>query len=164
MIVLGMDLGAHTGFAIAAQHDTLRICWSRKYPDGPLCRPERLAGLRADLQSAIEEWAPGLIAYELPLSRGQHAKRNLFGYAAVVEATAYAAGIPSLDVNVGAVKRHACAAAMAGKEPIIAAARLLGFVPQNEHEADASVLADLVARKMVVEAAVTKGSRRRRAA
>lgn len=164
MLVLGLDLGEHTGFAITGQHDPVRVCWMKHYPSGTLNRPLRFATFSDDLRATILDWHPGVIAYELPLSRGQAAKRTLFGYAAIVEAVAHAAGLPSLDINVGSVKRHAGALPTAGKEPVIAAARLLGFAPEGEHDADAAVLADLVARRMVVEAAVKKAGRKRRAA
>lgn len=167
MLVLGLDLGANAGFAICGQHDSLRVCWSRKYSGGTAARPERMAGLMADLRDAIEQWEPGVVAYELPLSKGRAsnaARRALFGFAGVVEAVAFAAGLPTLDINVQHVKHHASAMPTAGKEPMIAAAKLLGFDPQNEHEADASVLADFVARRMVVEQLVTKARRKARAA
>lgn len=79
---------------------------------------------------------PDAVHYERPFARGMHATRSLWGVAGLVEAVAKQYGLDTFDTTPKEIKKFV-AHYKASKEEMIVAARLLGYMGNNEHEADA---------------------------
>lgn len=80
------------------------------------------------------------VVYERPFVRGQDATRSLWGIAGLIEARAGVDGYRVVDYTPGEIKKWATGHGNADKEPMIEAARLTGYVGDNDHEADAWML------------------------
>ena len=98
-----------------------------------------LCGLHA-LFDGSKECPWDMVIYERPFARGQAATRMLWGMAGVLEAVATHHGLPTLDIPPATIKLWAAGKGNATKEDMIAAAFILGYGGENEHEADAFCL------------------------
>lgn len=81
-----------------------------------------------------------IIVYETPFARGRDATRSLWGMAGVLEAGATELGLPVVDVAVATIKKFATGKGNGPKVSMISAARRMGYLGENEHEADAYCL------------------------
>jgi len=77
------------------------------------------------------------VVYERPFVRGQDATRSLWGLAGLIEARASVDGVLCLDYSPKEIKLHSTGHGNAGKEDMILAAAMTGYLGDNEHEADA---------------------------
>lgn len=157
--VLAIDPGSIAGFCFQ-RPDAEADVWHLELPKGPINRPKRWSSLRGALVTALERYHPDVVACELPLSRGQDAKACLFGDIAIIRQACWEFGVTCLDpINVTTVKQHAGvpASSKGDKAMMVRAATLMGFTVENDHEADACVLADYVQGKAVLEA-IRKGA------
>ena len=132
MNIVAFDLGSTIG-------------WATNHSD--MCSHKIFIGSRAKRLYEIKQWFSNLhwkpyniVVYETPLARGQDATRILWGIAGILEACATEAQLPVIDIAVPTIKKFATGYGMAGKLEMMIAARKYGFVPQNEHEADAVCL------------------------
>lgn len=104
-------------------------------------RAYRAAGTQTWLEDRLKMLvAADVIVYERPFNRGYDATRSSWGLAGIIEACATRAGMAVLDVENGTVKRFALGKRdIRGttKQDMIAAAQLMGYTGDNEHEADA---------------------------
>lgn len=158
--VLAIDPGRVAGFCFLAGDGGAAV-WHIDGPKGKECRAERWSGIRLAVVSALEEHSPDIVACELPLTRGQDAKECLFGDIAIIQEACFSFGTTCLSpINVETIKRHAGVPMRdkGNKDHIIKAARLMGFKVENDHEADACILADYVQGKAVREAIVGRAA------
>lgn len=81
-----------------------------------------------------------LVVYERPFARGMDATRSLWGIAGIVEQLATEFGWAVTDATPGDIKKWATGRGDASKEDMLAAAIRLGYMGDNEHEADAFCL------------------------
>lgn len=144
------------------------VIWSGGY-DKKAIFGERVGMFSKDVIAALNDHQPDVVAYEEPSSRllSHAARKILFGMAAVVEATAYVGGYPTLPVNNETIKTHAGVKRSAGRRTkltsqqkeadrsarlaaLLQAARMFGFKVANDDEASACILADYVLRSAVI--------------
>ena len=89
------------------------------------------------------------VIYERPFARGQHATRSLWGIAGLIEAVAGKHGFLVLDATPADIKKFAAGKGEADKDDMQAAAFLLGYSGDNEHEADAYCLKEYAEAKVL---------------
>lgn len=126
-------------------------------------RPEKLAQIQHWLDHAFQ-LAGGMVdavIYERPFNRGQAATRMLWGIAGLIEAAAIRHGLPVVDVDPSTIKKWATGTSKgADKTAMTAAAQRLGYVGDNEHEADAYCLERFAAATMQFTDAPAKKGRK----
>lgn len=115
-------------------------------------RPTRAAETQVWLERRLQVLvAADVVVYERPFNRGRDATRCSWGLAGIIEACATRAGMAVLDVENGTVKRFALGKRDirgATKQDMIAAAQLMGYTGDNEHEADAWCLLQYAMEKV----------------
>lgn len=137
--VLALDIGAAGGWATNAPRATRRSgAW--QFPPGTLGRGERFRLLHEMLHKMMVSLKIECVVYERPFARGYHATRNLWGYAAMIEAAAAEAGCACVDITPGEIKSYTTGTGKASKAQMTEAMRQRGYVGSNEHEADALCL------------------------
>ena len=150
MKIIALDIGSNMAFA----HNVLPSLsvHSREFK-GP--RHERAAATQEWLESWFalvqEHGTADVVVYERPFNRGLDATRCGWGLAGIIEAAATRAGMAVLDVENGTVKRFALGKRDirgATKADMIAAAQLMGYTGDNEHEADAWCLLQYAMEKV----------------
>lgn len=102
-------------------------------------RQSRLAQLQLHLEWFFSQQARqfDVVIYERPFARGLGATRALWGYAGVLEAVALNFQVPTIDMPPKTIKAFATGDGKADKQAMIAAAQIMGYCGENEHEADA---------------------------
>lgn len=137
MKIIHFDIGKNMAFAHNACGDV--IVTEHRLFDGP--RAHRAGQTRLWLARRLKEIkaGPGLeaVVYERPFARGRDATRCLWGLAGIIEAEATNAGLPVVDSENKQIKKFAALTGVATKENLMDAARLLGYLGDIEHEADA---------------------------
>lgn len=139
MKILGLDLGAQTGYAIA--EDGRIVASGTKRFEGP--RPQRFRLYAVWLLDVLRQQHPlDAVVYERPFARGLDATRSLWGMAGVTEAQGSLSSVV-LDVNTSTLKRFAGAPGRRSdsKARVMAFVRDLGYNPESQDEADAVVVA-----------------------
>jgi len=134
---LALDLGTTFGYARSGRDDGKLTYGSVKLKT----KPTEHKGKRYD---QFDAW----LAYVLPdvsivyyeeVRRhiGTAAAHMYGGYQALLLAKAFQVGIPVVGVNVGTIKKFATGRGNASKDEMIAAAKALGYNPQDDNAADA---------------------------
>lgn len=127
------------------------MAWAHRGLDGQvLSNHEVFKGDRCTRAGATYVWLRDLlelfkddldcVVYERPFARGYDATRSLWGLAGLIEGLSNAAGLPSLDITPSEIKQWATGSGAVKKDPMLDAARRLGYTKDNEHEADAYCL------------------------
>lgn len=146
MIILGADLSTKTGVAYdeggAVRLEGFRSATSSENDFGDLF-------LSFDVwwRALLSRVAPAVVAFESPMRVIGHGKstmktsqttiRILFGLATIAELRAHERGIEVYEVNISTVKRQFAGDGRADKKAMIARARLLGYDPRDDNQADA---------------------------
>lgn len=144
MKILALDLATRTGWA---------------HSDGPsgvqdfsLKRGESSGMLflkfRGWLDRVYSDAEFELVAYEQPHLRGGYATELLAGMVGILLAWAVENGVEYAMRHSGEIKRHATGKGNANKEQMIEAARKIGWNPEDDNEADALWLLDLVQEEL----------------
>lgn len=139
MKVLALDIGRIIGYAWNGPGVIVSGHWVLG-PEGPLAWPERAGTLLRKLTDLVINVGPDVVVFEMPFVRGKHATRNLLGLAGIIAAVAHTECVTVTDVDVSSIKKFACGFGNASKDDMILAAQGLGYVGDNEHEADAYCL------------------------
>ncbi len=147
MRVLALDLGMHTGYAIgdgtsAPQSGTMH--WKGNGFEG-----SGVAFLRFQdwLRQTVTENEIGRVAFEEVRRHpggGTKAAHAFGGWLAIVGVVCEGLGVPYSGAGVGAIKKHGAGSGNATKQDMIAAANARGWETQDDNEADALWLLDLV--------------------
>ena len=138
MKTLAIDIGSSIG--MASNLPNWLIPMHKKY-DGD--RRQRAGEFMLAMNRILKDLKPfGLevVIYEDTFARGINAAKSLYGLIGVVEATCYSAGFTALWVPPSTVKKWATGQGNATKADMIAAAQMLGYAGEDEHEADAFCL------------------------
>lgn len=137
--VLALDLGQHTGWALA-------------YPRGPitsgteLFKPGRFEGGGMPLlrfaawlgELHVKAGPLGTVVFEeVRAHRGTAAAHTYGAFLGQLTAWCERHQVPYQGVPVGTIKKHATGRGNAGKGDVIAAMRIKGFRPADDNEADA---------------------------
>jgi Holliday junction resolvasome RuvABC endonuclease subunit len=101
-------------------------------------RPEKLGQFMRQMQGLADD--TDVIVYERPFARGQAATRLLWAMAGIIEGEAHNQGCAVLDWTPTEIKLWATGSGKADKDAMMVAARRLGYLGDNEHEADAFCL------------------------
>lgn len=142
-IILALDLGATTGWAIVSNGVQL---YGEEHFRG--LRPERFVAFHAWLDDLMNDRLFDYVIFERPFSRGLHTTRSLWGMAGIVELLAEKHGHPCLDIVPSTLKKWATGNGRACKKDMMHAAhykiiayhRHIDDAPLREHEADAIIL------------------------
>ena len=141
-VILALDLGQHTGWALRNRDGTI-VSGVHEF------RPGRFEGggmiwlrFRAWLQEVDEtSGGVGVVVFEeVRRHLGTTAAHAFGGYLAHLTAWAEANKIPYQGVPVGTIKRHIAGKGNADKAAVIDAVSRLGFQPADDNEADALAL------------------------
>lgn len=139
MKIIALDLGSNMGLA----HNGMGV---------PIVEHHTFKGVRAHRLCDIDSWLRkrfseikhdchiDLVVMERPFARGLDATRSLWGTAGIIEAQATLFGWPVTDAVPLTIKKWAAGSSKASKDDMITAAHILGYVGNNEHEADAFCL------------------------
>lgn len=150
MRVLALDLGTNMA---AAWGDTPSHGGTAHFvAGGPKAkRPEKLANIHKWLVSfLISPGSVDAVVFERPFARGQGATRMLWGIAGIIEAVAHESGVAVIDLPPASIKKWATGSGKASKEDMLDAARGMGYIGSNEHEADAYCLLQYALSKIKV--------------
>lgn len=146
--VLALDPATKTGWALA---DNGRVTASGVWDLAPT-KQRRFegGGMRfVRLRRHLEEVGKVdlLVLEEVRRHAGVDAAHAYGGALAVITAWCEEHGIPYESIPVGTIKRHATGKGNADKRAMIEAARLRGWDPEDDNEADALWLLDLVTQR-----------------
>jgi hypothetical protein len=140
--ILALDLGTHTGWALAHADGTIVSGTERFRQDRwsgggmPFLRFRHWLGEVAETSGSL-----GLVVYEeVRAHAGTAAAHAYGGFLATLTAWAEGAGVPYEGVPVGTIKRFAVGKGNASKAAVIEAMRRAGFAPKDDNEADALAL------------------------
>jgi Holliday junction resolvasome RuvABC endonuclease subunit len=142
--ILALDLATRTGWA---------------HSDGPsgvqdfsLDRGEsagmRLLKFRGWLGRIFEEVDFDVVAYEQPHYRGGHATEVLAGMVGILQEWAAENWVETAMRHSREIKRHATGSGNASKDDMVNKAVEQGWNPQDDNEADALWLLDLMKREL----------------
>ena len=147
MIVLGLDVATNTGFCVGdVDRDTKNAVWVQSgvvnfEPKRGEGKGMRFLRFRRWLYDMIEEFKPGIIAYEQSHHRGGPATEVGVGLTTIVMEVGDEKEIPYATVRTSTLKKEATGKGNAGKAEMVAAANALGApYPggiESDDEADA---------------------------
>lgn len=140
MNIMAFDLGGHMA-AVEIWDNGDSEMWHETFTE---CRPERLMRMQIWIRNRMrnaEESGCDAVIYETPFCRGEDATRILWAIAGLIEIEAERAGLPVVDRRPPVIKKWATGNGRASKEEMTARAKELGYLGDNEHEADAYLLA-----------------------
>lgn len=135
--VLALDLATQTGWAYssAGMVSSGSEGFQLKKKDGPGIR---FLKFRSWLRDQIEIIKPELVVYEEVMRWSSGAAAKCYcGLLATMQTECEAKEIPYEGVHVGTIKKAATKKGNATKEEMIQAARVQGYKPQDDNEADA---------------------------
>ena len=137
MKIIAFDLGANLAYATNCCQDNIgtRVCIGDRRK-----RAEAALWWFEDCILYAKDNGLECVIYERPFARGEHATRALWGLAGILEAVAMKYGFTALDVPPLSIKKWITGNAHAGKELMMIRAKELGYIGDNEHEADAFCL------------------------
>lgn len=146
--IVALDIATTTGVAYDAPGGLRPLSSTWRAPPAD---PDDLGTMGVAFQDWLVEVLsvikPDMLAIEAPLvPRGNNLVTSartvqiLIGLAFLAETTGKRAGVEVVQENVGKIKKHFTGDGRARKGGMIAAARLMGWEPRNDHEADAMAL------------------------
>lgn len=155
--ILALDIASNTGFAVT--NEAYVASWRpRTLLEGPrTAKPEGLwsgsrrlaiegskhaayfAGMRRWLDDMLKVYAPAEIAIEAPMPNGRNADadRRILGLIAHVEEIAFSRQIELTYHGLSTVKKFAAGFGNAVKGDMVRSAKLMGWNPKSNDEADA---------------------------
>lgn len=147
-MILGLDLGTQTGWAVVTGADRILASGVESFADvADRGYGAMFVAFRALLRNLRRNHGPfGAVAYELPFLRGSFTSRITWGMAAHVQERCAAWRCRPLSVNTMTLKKFATGSGKAGKPEMIESASKflriqnacpISLVPMSEHEADA---------------------------
>lgn len=134
--VLCLDLAKSTGYAHSSGESGIVILTA-------VTRHRTWANLQKWLQATLNRLPFDRVVIEKPHFRGNDATRLLVGMATIVELFCGEHNIDFGEVHSATLKKHATGNGHAKKDAVLAAAKLRGWTPVNDDEADALWLLDL---------------------
>lgn len=142
--ILCFDLGTSTGWAVRdnagvlySGHFNVSIDRKRHHPG------QKWANWRAEASRLIERFNPSVIVFEDVKAHGKGgtlAAHAYGGYRAFLEWMAATRNIRIVAIGVTVIKKHWTGKGNANKEAMIAEARIKGFKPETDDEADAMAI------------------------
>ena len=144
MRILALDLATKTGWAHSSGPSGVQSFALRRGDSSGM----RFVYLRAWLTRMEENEPFDLIAYEQPHHRGGRATEVLLGLATTVQGWAAENGKEVTTRSTSELKKHATGKGKASKlSMMLSAERKFGREPEDDNEADAMWLLDLVKRE-----------------
>ena len=146
-VLLAIDLGQHTGWAVRTR-DGIIVSGTHEFRPGryegggmPFLRFARwLDELRSEMQLVSGGTPAAVFFEEVRRHAGTAAAHCYGGFLAHLTAWCETNRIPYQGVPVGTIKRFIAGRGDADKQAVIAAVRRLGFAPVGDDEADALAL------------------------
>lgn len=145
--VLGLDLALCCGWSVDAPSGgdkpvigSFQLDWDKGEALG-----RALFHCRRELRGLIALHKPETVAFEAALSERLHGLNTstlLLGLCAVVELTAFEAGLECWSCDVQSVRKHFVGNGWAKKEDVMLRCRALGWTPQNYDQSDSAALWD----------------------
>ncbi|CAK0777969.1 crossover junction endodeoxyribonuclease RuvC [uncultured Gammaproteobacteria bacterium] len=138
-VILALDLGSHTGFALRTRDGTITSGTVTFRPgrfEGAgmaFLRFRKWLGEIAGLAQALDT----VVFEEVRAHAGTLAAQVYGGFLAHLTAWCEHERVPYQGVPVGTIKRHATGKGNAGKDAVIAAMKAKGHQPADDNEADA---------------------------
>lgn len=141
MNILALDLGTKTGWSTNVDgRRSGTIAFDLKRGESPGMRFLRCRSWLKEMGSLLGTL--DVIAFEQAHQRGGHATAVAYGLQGEVLAFAAEHGIETMPVHTATLKKSATGSGRASKEAMIEAARLKGWNPEDDNEADALHLLD----------------------
>jgi len=137
--ILALDLGTTTGWAIRGFDGLITsgtVSFKPSRYDGGGMRYLRFTNWLSELDR-LSGPIEAVYFEEVRRHAGTDAAHVYGGLMATLETWAELRGVPYQGVPVGTIKRHATGKGNANKKAMIAAARMRGFSPADDNEADA---------------------------
>ena len=148
VVILALDLGTHTGWALH-QHDGAIISGTQHFTpsrfEGGGMRFLRFKHWLTETKQAAET-IDAVFFEEVRRHAGVDAAHAYGGFLAHLTAWCEHHSIPYEGVPVGTIKKHVTGKGNADKDAVIAAIRNRGFSPSDDNEADALALLDWALR------------------
>lgn len=150
MKLIAFDIGSHMAAAHnGAGNDDRRVTVEVFKGDRVTRAAATALWLRETFARLEARWGPfDAVAYERPFARGQAATRALWGIAGLIDAEATNAGMAVLDFTPAEIKEYAAGKGNADKDAMTFAAQMLGYLGEDEHEADTWCLLDYCINKL----------------
>lgn len=160
MIILSLDLGQHTGWALGKSEGEClasgTILFRNKRFEGGGMVWLRFRSWLDKIAHLVAPDAIGMIAFEeVRMHLGTDAAHAYGGYLAVLTSWAELNKVPYKGVPVGTIKRHITGKGNANKQAVIEAVRKLGFNPDDDNEADALSLLNFIQNEYVYKEKLT---------
>lgn len=141
-MILALDLGTKTGVAFGSPGERPRLkTWVMPAGGGADVGPF-MSAFEQRLSEFLCFNAVTLFVFEAPyvgpkMLGNMHTARRLIGLPAICEMLAHRHAVECAECNILTVKRDFAGHGRAEKSDMIRAAKMRGFEPANEHEADA---------------------------
>jgi len=142
--ILALDLATKTGWAhIDGPSGVQSFALSRGESRGML-----FLKFRGWLERIYRDAPFDVVVYEQPHLRGGHATEVLAGMVGILQAWAAEHGVETAMRHSREIKTHATGNGNANKDAMIAAAKERGWSPEDDNEADALWLLDLMKKEL----------------
>jgi hypothetical protein len=138
MNILALDLATKTGWATNAGHTSGVQTFDVRRGESPGMRFLRCRGWLSEMLSLLG--SIDVIVYEQAHHRGGAATACCVGLVSTVLTFAAEHSIETMPVHTGELKRWATGKGNAGKPAMIEAAKVRGWSPSDDNEADAQLL------------------------
>jgi len=148
--ILALDLGTKTGFALLSGQDNITSGTANFKPSKFSGGGMRFVSFQRWVQS-LHDGDSGLTEVYFESVRrhiGTDAAHMYGGFLACLTAFCEKHAIPYEGVPVGTIKKHATGKGNASKKEVIDAMRAKGFSPEDDNEADALALLNLIISRM----------------
>ena len=139
MKILALDIATKTGWAMCdnGKHDYgMFVCKSKNRGS----RYETFTFELLKLFASFNYSKPDIIVFEKAFQKSQRSAELYHGFLAMLEYRAWQYGIDLMPVYATHLKKWATGNGKASKNDMIEAARLLGWNPKDDNEADALLL------------------------
>ena len=147
-MIIGLDLGLTTGWALLFPNGTIESGTYEIPEDRGESRGMRFARWRGWFIGLLEDWQPGLVAYEQAHARGGAATDVLVGLATRVQECCAERGIEYVPIHTSTLKKWATGNGAAKKAAMVEAATArAGRTIESDDEADAYLVVCLAAEK-----------------
>lgn len=144
--ILALDVATKTGWAVGYNSPEDITYGTKHFTDvhhfGAL--GAALSGFIADM---VHDHRPDIIAMEKPWLMRNNVARRLNGMCFMVEVVAHNLGIPFREFAPMSIKKHWVGSGRADKKQMLAAAKLRGYLPEDDNQADAIALLDLTVQE-----------------